>query len=142
MIGSFASFFMWIKVFYWMRLFKSMAYFVKLIQQTISDSLNFMFMVGLITVSFANFFFVASKNFKTEEESYLGTFIGSQVPDSIITIYMLGALGDFDTSVFNQGYMGKQTMIMFILATFSIAVLFMNMLIAIMSETFAQVLEG
>jgi hypothetical protein len=31
-MGSFACFFMWIKVFYWMRLFSSLAYYVKLIQ--------------------------------------------------------------------------------------------------------------
>ena len=31
-IGSFCCFFMWIKVFYWMRLFPSLAYYVKLIQ--------------------------------------------------------------------------------------------------------------
>jgi hypothetical protein len=30
-IGAFAVFFMWIKVFYWMRLFPSLAYYVKLI---------------------------------------------------------------------------------------------------------------
>lgn len=29
--GAFACFFMWIKVFYWMRLFSSLAYYVKLI---------------------------------------------------------------------------------------------------------------
>lgn len=29
--GSFAVFFMWLKVFYWMRLFSSLAYYVKLI---------------------------------------------------------------------------------------------------------------
>ena len=30
--GAFACFFMWIKVFYWMRLFSALAYYVKLIQ--------------------------------------------------------------------------------------------------------------
>lgn len=36
-IGGFVAFFMWIKVFYWMRLFANLAYYVKLIQQTITD---------------------------------------------------------------------------------------------------------
>ena len=31
-IGGFAVFFMWIKVFYWMRLFPSLAYYVNLIK--------------------------------------------------------------------------------------------------------------
>jgi hypothetical protein len=60
--GSFACFFMWIKVFYWMRLFSSLAYYVKLIQQTITDSMNFMLMVAIIVFSFANFFYVIDRN--------------------------------------------------------------------------------
>lgn len=49
---------MWIKVFYWMRLFSSLAYYVKLIQQTVVDSAHFMLMVLIIILAFANFFFV------------------------------------------------------------------------------------
>ena len=56
--GAFSCFFMWIKVFYWMRLFSSLAYYVKLIQQTISDSMPFMLMVAIIIFSFANFYYV------------------------------------------------------------------------------------
>jgi hypothetical protein len=36
-IGAYATFFMWCKMFYWMRLFESTAYYVTLIVQTISD---------------------------------------------------------------------------------------------------------
>ena len=32
LIGAYACFFMWCKMFYWMRLFESTAYYVKLIQ--------------------------------------------------------------------------------------------------------------
>jgi hypothetical protein len=61
-VGSFACFFMWIKVFYWMRLFTTTAYYVKLIQETISDSMPFMCMVFLIMASFANFIYVINTN--------------------------------------------------------------------------------
>lgn len=60
--GSFSVFLMWIKVFYWMRLFNAYAYYVKLIQQTLSDSLLFMVMVAIIMFAFANFFLVINKN--------------------------------------------------------------------------------
>jgi hypothetical protein len=49
---------------------------------------------------------------------------------------MLGALGDFDNEAYAQGPDAKAAMGMFLLATFIIAVVFMNMLIAIMGETF------
>ena len=56
MVGSFAVFFMWLKVFYWCRLFSNLAYYVKLIQQTIGDSLDFMLMVLIILIAFGAFF--------------------------------------------------------------------------------------
>jgi len=61
-IGGFACFFMWIKVFYWMRLFEALAYYVKLIVQTLIDSGNFMLMVFIIISAFANFFYVINLN--------------------------------------------------------------------------------
>jgi hypothetical protein len=68
--GGFACFFMWIKVFYWMRLFSSLAYYVKLIMQTLSDSFPFMIMVAIIVCAFANYFYVIQNNlWKLQEET-------------------------------------------------------------------------
>jgi len=63
------------------------------------------------------------------------------MPDVIVSIYMLGALGDFNPAVYSEGPDRNRTLFMFLLATFIIQVVFMNMLIAIMGETFGQVLE-
>jgi len=68
---------MWIKVFYWMRLFSALAYYVKLIQQTFSDSFNFMLMVLIIINAFANYYYVISKNMELHNlpvyyDSYTG----------------------------------------------------------------------
>ena len=135
---------MWIKVFYWMRLFSSLAYYVKLIQQTISDSMNFMLMVFLIILSFANFFYVIDRNLVTlgapgerYYDQYLSTpEINHDIIDVTISVYMMGALGDFDSTRYRTGYDRYFSMVMFLLATFIICVVFMNMLIAIMGETF------
>ena len=146
--GAFACFFMWIKVFYWMRLFSSLAYYVKLIQQTISDSMNFMLMVFLIILSFANFYYVIDRNLVTSDagsryyDQYTSTpEINHSIVDVIISIYMMGALGDFDSTIYRVGYDRYFAIFMFLLATFIISVVFMNMLIAIMGDTFGQVLE-
>jgi hypothetical protein len=61
-LGGFAAFTMWIKIFYWMRLFPSLAYYVKLISQTILDSMSFSLLVFIILISFANFFFIINQN--------------------------------------------------------------------------------
>ena len=59
----------------------------------------------------------------------------------LISVYMLGALGDFDSTIYRAGYDKYASSFMFYLATFVIAVVFMNMLIAIMGETFGSVTE-
>lgn len=55
---------------------------------------------------------------------------------------MIGALGNFTTDRFRKGADKYYGMFVFLVATYVISVVFMNMLIAIMCETFAQVLEA
>lgn len=59
--------------------------------------------------------------------------------NSIVNVYMLGALGSFDSEAYGNGYNKTLTMTMFILGTYVIQVIFMNMLICIMSDTFTRV---
>ena len=54
---------------------------------------------------------------------------------------MLGALGSFNSAIYKEGPGRHRVTVMFVVATFFIQVVFMNMLIAIMGDTFAQVLE-
>ena len=53
---------MWLKVFYWMRLFSALAYYVKLIQDTIIEMSNFLLMVLIIIFAFSSFFYVINLN--------------------------------------------------------------------------------
>jgi hypothetical protein len=61
-IGALGCWFMWIKVFYWMRLFKATAHFITLIFTTIYDVRIFTLMLLIIIVAFANFFFIVNLN--------------------------------------------------------------------------------
>lgn len=54
----------------------------------------------------------------------------------MISIYLFGMLGEFDSDVYIQGYAKKYAMSMFIIATYLIMVVFMNILIVIMGQTF------
>lgn len=65
-----------------------------------------------------------------------------QLIDVMISMYLLGALGDFDPAAYAQGPDSTRAQIMFLLATFIICVVFMNMLIAIMGDTFGKVSEA
>jgi len=66
-LGSISSFFMWIKVFYWMRLFKNSAIFVTLIVSTLSDLRTFLMVVLIILLAFANFFYILNLNTPASE---------------------------------------------------------------------------
>jgi hypothetical protein len=61
-LGAYGACFMWIKMFYWMRLFSSTAKYVNLIVSTISDLVFFMIMVLIIILTFANFFYIINFN--------------------------------------------------------------------------------
>ena len=82
-----------------MRLFPAYAYYVKLIQQTIIDAKEFSVMVFIIIISFAAFFFIINRTqIDDEEDEYIPEITGAgKFIDSLISIYLLGAMGDFDS---------------------------------------------
>lgn len=75
-IGAFACFFMQLKMFYWMRLFPMLAYYVKLIQQTLYDAMPFMVMVLIIVMAFSTFLYVANNGLLLSQDQ--GYFNGSK----------------------------------------------------------------
>lgn len=94
---------MWIKVFYWMRLFASLSYYVKLIMQTIADAMPFMTMMTIIIAAFGNYFFVIQNNLKfvgNPDDSYYDSFYDNSAYDVLVSMYLLGALGDFDSGAY------------------------------------------
>jgi len=53
---------MWIKVFYWMRLFDFTAHYVKLILRIIGDVKVFITMLLIILLAYSNFFYIINFN--------------------------------------------------------------------------------
>lgn len=141
-IGAYATFFMWCKMFYWMRLFESTAYYVTLIVQTITDCMTFMLMILIILLAFGNFFMVINQNMDGREDGvvYVNEYLGFKPVDALISAYFMG-LGEFAYDGYSLGPNKYSAWSMFLLATFLTCVVFMNMLIAIMGETFGAVTE-
>ena len=84
---------MWVKVFYWMRLYKTTAYYVKLITQTLADIKTFCFLVFIIWFAFANLFYMLNIGHH-KDDTVIIEYTGTAYIDSIIAIYQF-ALGDF-----------------------------------------------
>jgi len=103
----------------------------------------FMLMVAIIIFSFANFYYIINENLRDSEDEvrYYSDYTGHRIVDVLISVYMMGALGDFENTIYRNGYDTYWAMGMFNMATFIISVVFMNMLIAIMGETFGVVSE-
>lgn len=57
-LGGSVLFLLWIKMFYWLRLFNSTAYFIKLILKTISDLRHFIILITIIMTAFITMFYV------------------------------------------------------------------------------------
>jgi len=143
-LGALCCFLMWIKVFYWMRLFGSLAKYVNLIYCTIADCLWFMALVLIIIISFANFFYLLNLNVADEMgEGFLPEYShDGPMVDSFLSVYFI-CIGMYDVTRFgNAGHDEYFLWAMFGLATFINLIVFMNMLIAIMSKTFGDVMEN
>ena len=137
---GFACFIMWIKVFYWMRLWESTAYYVKLITQTLSDVKLFLLLCLVILFAFANLFFMLNIGTDSNNRALIA-YTGWAVIDSVIAIYQF-ALGDFHYSGFIHSEYDALLWPSFMVCTFLMIVVFMNMIIAIMGNTFGNVMAA
>lgn len=135
-ISSMAVFLLWLKLFYFMRIFSATAAFIRMITEIISDMAIFSFIYAMANLAFANAFFLL-------EGGFTGVVAeGDRVTDThwwriLIYTYMTG-LGEFET-----GYRGSENEAMFwiyfFFCTILIPVVLLNLLIAIMGDTFSRV---
>lgn len=71
----------------------------------------------------------------------MDTIFGYGFIDTFVNQYMLG-LGDFATDRFEDNTHDKLIWLMFIMASFITNIVFLNMLIAIMGDTYAKVSQS
>ena len=84
--------------------------------------------------------FESSNGNTVSEVNYVEETFGWPYFDALISMYLL-SLGEFALDGYNEGYNRESAWIMFLLATVIIMLLFMNFVIAIMSEPFERVKE-
>lgn len=145
----FAVAFVWYKIFYWMRLFKDPAFFMNLLKKTLRDIVPFTIMISILIMMFSNIIYILNLidlSDSDEDQAMVkpvyAKIFGPDFVNAILHMYIL-AVGDYDTDAFDgKGDINKIFLwITFVCASFMIQVTFMNMLIAIMSNTFGEVME-
>lgn len=130
-------FFMWFKFLYFFRIFKNFGYLTRLIIIVINDMKTFLFVMFFTIVAFSDSLLTLSNGNKGEfEDRRFVTGFG----DSIIYTYRI-ILGDFNVEDFNG--CGKPLVYaLFIMCTVFNTIVMLNLLIAIISETFSVVKEN
>lgn len=88
-IGSVGMFLMWIKLFYWMKLFEGPAHFITQIHEVIISIGGFTQMFIIVLLAFSNLFVIIQLNTKTEGEaepdySYVVESVGQRYWDALI----------------------------------------------------------
>merc|ERR1712080_145520 len=117
---------------------------------TINDIKHFILLLFMILFAYANFFFIINNN-TPKNEAYkrrnptgkdfhcVDDYTTSPFLNSLIAMWLLG-MGEFDLDgTYPEGENSYIVWTFFLTATFLVILVFMNMLIAIMSESFANV---
>ena len=125
----------------WLRLFDNTSFYVTLITKTISDILYIGFIIVIILVYIGLAMYMLELNAEKGDDSAIIQPIFEQfLVDSIINQYLL-MLGEFHMDGFKFHANAALLYIFFISTTFISQITFLNMLIAIMSDTFEKVIE-
>ena len=128
------------KVFDWLRLFDTTTFYIKLILVTLVDILPFFLILPFFMLMFGTSLHILSLS-REEDNSIVDPFMSNWVLDILVNEYLL-ALGEFTMDNFAGEPNSALITLLFILASFLTTVTALNMLIAIMADTFGKVLEA
>ncbi len=132
MLQAVLSLIIWLKLLYFLRIFKSTGYYIRLIVDVVVDMKYFLMLLLLTFVAFGDSFRQISSSNPDGED-----FIGGTILTAIGFIYRM-VLGDFDTNAFGSVAVGY-VWILFFLCTLFNMIIMLNLLIAIISDSFAEV---
>jgi len=120
---------MWIKIFYFLRIFRNTGYFVNMLLRVVSSSRVFFLLYVLILCAFGCTFFIMSP----------------AGPDYTITSYFsytfMLSIGDYDTD-FSAYPVPVMMRIAFLGAIFTVQIVMLNLLIAIVSSAYEEVISS
>ena len=134
----------WLKAFYLMRLFESTSFFVRLVFETFKDIFYGLLVFLVILMMFGNVLIVLSQDrdaffhryFEEDESDYINAFLNMY--EITLGTWTYDAIFEENK---NDSVM-KFTWLIFVLSTLITQIIFLNMLIAIMGDTYDRVTES
>lgn len=141
------AFMMWLIFMSWMRLFDQTSFYYMMITEALNDIKYFLVMILLCVCMFGNAILVLDDNqillANANEEEYeklVPVVTLSRFTDAMISQYMVG-LGTIDYSTYLHNKALGLIWFYLILATIITQLVFMNILIAIISDTYERITE-
>lgn len=138
-MGAFASCCQMIKCYDWLRMFDDTSFFILLIGETLKDIVPFMILLSVTLLTFGVPMVLLNLN-RGDDNAVIEPIFGFWVLDLLMNQYLL-ALGEFNMDSFAENPQSAICYVFFILATFITQLTMLNMLIAIMGDTFGRVME-
>ena len=126
---------MWLKFLYFLRMFKAFGYLIRLIIDVVYDMRHFLVVLSLTIIAFGDTFYVIS-NGNIEKSQFVKGFL-----DSIMYTYLI-ILGGFNVDDFEKSIATSVLLVFFFLCTLFNTIVMLNLLIAIISDTFSKVKEN
>lgn len=140
-MSAFASCFLMLKVYDWLRLFEKTSFYVKLVELTIESVGWFMILFSIALIGFGVPMSMLDMN-RSAESQMIPSIFGWWFFDAFYNQYLL-SLGEFASLSVAEGNSQAQLVLsFFITATFFSQITMLNMLIAIMGDSFAYATDN
>ena len=126
----------------WLRLFDNTSFYVTLIVRTFADIKYFLFILLLLLVYIGNAMYMLHLNANPaiENSDIIIPVFGNSLIDSTLNQFNL-MIGEYNTDGFKDHVSPQLCYALFIITVVISQITFLNMLIAIMSDTFEKVIE-
>ena len=124
-----ASMLLWMKFLYYLRTQKEFGYLIRMITEVIRDMITFLVVMGVLIIAFSEASYSLSNN-KFSSEHVLDDFF------SAVTFTFYNAMGELSMDGFEDDYVAWA--LFFFCALFNLIVM-LNLLIAIISDTYGKV---
>ena len=148
-VASSAIIIMWLKLFYYGRIFDQTSTIVRMIIEISKDMVPFLIIVFTLLFGFTNAFFIIADNVKGTQDmdcrdddgnEFEGRFTGKNLFLALTYTWQQG-LGEFNTDQFCTSNFEEFVFILWIFCTFFFLMVFLNLLIAVLSDSFDKIQE-
>jgi hypothetical protein len=136
-VASSAVAIMWLKLFYFGRMFSSTSTIVRMIIEISKDMVPFLVIIFVLLTGFTNSFFIIASNTKDPEaERFTGANFGLA-----LTYTWRQGLGAFEIDQFEFNNHEELVYFIWLGCTFLVLIVLLNLLIAVLSDSFDKIME-